>query len=160
MLDVIAALNDVNLSEQSKAAAALIIFYPEYEEITDHEAALKEIMRFLNCGDYGEETRSGALKLIDWEQDFPLIVAPINRIMRGEIRALERLHWRTFLSAFYEIGECALAQIVEIRRKRQKGKKLEKWEQEYYRQNKSSIDFKTRLKDEEASAIDGIMNGE
>jgi hypothetical protein len=159
MLDVIAALNDVNLSEQSKAAAALMIFYPEYEKIADHETALKEIMRFLNCGDEGAETGRNAVKLIDWEQDFKLIVAPINHIMCGEIRGFEYLHWWTFLSAFYEIGECALSQIVDIRSKRQKGKKLEKWEQEYYRQNKGLIDFKQRLTDEEAALKDEILNG-
>jgi hypothetical protein len=158
MLDIIAALNDVNMSEQSKAAAALMIFYPEYEEITDHETALKEIMRFLNCGE-DENAGRNALKLIDWEQDFQLIVAPINRIMCGEIRGFEYLHWWTFLSAFYEIGDCALAQIVDIRRKRQRGKKLEKWDKEYYRQNRELVDFKKRLTDGEAEIVNEILNG-
>jgi hypothetical protein len=157
MLDVIAALTDVNMSERSRVIAALIIFYPEYDEITDFEAASRELMRFLNCGEENSDEHCG--KLIDWEQDFPLIVAPINRIMSGEIRSFEYLHWWTFLSAFYEIGECTLSHVVDIRRKKQKGKKLEKWEREFYSQNKRIIDFKKRVSDEDKRLIEEIMNG-
>ena len=53
------------------------------------------------------------------------------------------MHWWTFLGYYMEIGECTLATIVSIRDKKRRGKKLEKWEQEYYRNNKKLIDLKT-----------------
>ena len=39
--------------------------------------------------------------------------------------------------------------ILSIRIKKSKGKKLEKWEQEFYRENKSLIDLKRKLTAEE-----------
>jgi len=45
-------------------------------------------------------------KLADWEQDFPLIVNPVNRVLGYEVRDCEYCHWWTFLSAYYEIGDC------------------------------------------------------
>ena len=40
-----------------------------------------------------------------------------------------------------EIGESTFSTVVSIREKKRKGKKLEKWEQEYYKNNKSIIDL-------------------
>lgn len=57
-------------------------------------------------------------KLVDWGQDFKLIVAPVNRILGLEARAEKYLHWWSFISAYYEIGECLFAQVIRIRRKR------------------------------------------
>ena len=42
------------------------------------------------------------------------------------------------------IGEGLFSNIVRIRHKKAKGKKLEKYEQEFYKENKSLIDFETK----------------
>ena len=46
--------------------------------------------------------------------------------------------------------------VLNIRQKKAKGKKLEKYEQEYYRENKNLIDFKAKYTDEEQAEIDRL----
>lgn len=61
-----------------------------------------------------------------------------------------------------EIGESLFSNIVHIRMKKAKGKKLDKWEQEFYKENKSLIDFKEKKEqrsEEEKSAIDELFYG-
>lgn len=50
---------------------------------------------------------------------------------------------------FHAIGEGQLSTIVSIRDKLRHGKKLEKWEQELYRENKASVDIQKRYSAEE-----------
>lgn len=42
-----------------------------------------------------------------------------------------------------------MSTLVSIRDKLRRGKKLEKWEQEYYRKNKDRVDLKKRYSAEE-----------
>lgn len=160
ILDIFEALNDPNLNENERAIAVLTMFYPDYETISDYEAAIKELYKFISCG---EETEKGQKhgKLIDWQQDFKLIVSPINQILGKEIRSIPYdldtntggLHWWTFVSAFQEIGDCFFAQVVRIRNKKARWKKLDKSEQEFYRQNKDIISIKTRYSEKEEELI-------
>lgn len=161
ILDVIAALNDIDLADFEKAMCALEIFYENLEDIPhEHmEAALKEVMTFINCGDCTQPPSSGP-SLMDWEQDFKLLVAPVNRVLGCEIRSTEYLHWWTFISAYYEIGECSFASVVSIRSKQKKGKKLEKWEQEFLRDNREIVELKTKTSKEEQSFINEILGME
>ena len=145
ILDICAALSDPELDNQEKGFAALTIFYPSFDEmpVDDYQEALEKCFWFINCGD-DERSDKRPLKLMDWEQDFNYIVAPINRGLGKEIRAAEYLHWWTFISAYYEIGgDCTFAQIVRIREKKAKGKPLDNQEQAWYRQNRSLVDFRT-----------------
>jgi hypothetical protein len=73
-----------------------------------------------------------------------MIVADINKVAGKEIRALPFVHWWTFLSWFHAIGEGQLSTVVSIREKLRKGKKLEDWEKDYYREHKQVIDLKKR----------------
>ena len=104
-------------------------------------------MWFVGGGDMPKGNQK--TKLADWNQDFPLIVNPVNRVLGYEVRDCEYCHWWTFLSAYYEIGDCLFAQVVAIRKKRKQGKKLDKYEQEFYRDNRDLIDIKVKLTDEE-----------
>ena len=90
---------------------------------------------------------------MDWQQDFPLIVAPVNRVLGQEVRAVEYLHWWTWVSAYQEIGDCTFAQVVSIRSKRAKGKKLDKSEQEFYKQNRQLVDFKRQYTEQDEDVI-------
>lgn len=151
VLDICAALSDTNLSEQEKAFVCLDIMYPGFLEMPQehYQEAIKQCFWFINCGAEEDGTRKTP-KLMDWEQDFQYIVAPINRVLGQEIRSIPYnqkentggLHWWTFISAYYEIGDCTFAQIVRIRGKKAKGKKLDKQDQEWYKQNRKLVDFK------------------
>lgn len=150
ILDICIALSDPDLSNQEKMFVALGIMYPDFNSIpsADYAEALEQCFWFINGGD--ETKQRKAPKLVDWEQDFKYIVAPINRVYGQDIRAIPYdsetnvggLHWWTFISAYYEIGDCLFAQIVRIRNKQARGKKLDKSEREWYRQNRELVDFK------------------
>lgn len=144
VLDICAALSDPELDGQEKAAVALTIFYPDAADMPpEHwQEAVESCLRFINGG--GEEPSRKAPRLVDWEQDFPYIVAPINRVMGQEVRAVEYLHWWTFLAAFYEIGDCTFAQIVRVRDRLARGGALDKTDREWYRRNRELVDFKRK----------------
>ena len=153
VLDVISALNDNELTEEEKIKCALIIFYENILDVDDFESAVNEMFKVINLGEeQSEEERKP--KLMDWEHDFNLLVAPINRVLGYEIREGKWLHWYTFLGAYYEIGECTFANVVSIRSKKAKGKKLEKWEQDFYRENKKMVDLPQNLTEEEQEWLD------
>ncbi len=159
-LDICVALADPELSNQDKAVALLAVLFEDYEAISDYEDAIKKALWFISCGDDKTPQRKTP-KLMDWEQDFPYIVAPINRIAGCEIRQLPYMHWWTFISCYYEIGECTFSNIVSIRNKKAKGKKLEPYEKEFYRENRELIDFKTNgITDDEMLLVKGLLGKE
>ena len=86
-------------------------------------------------------------------QDFDIIIAPINRIAGCEVRALEYLHWYSFLSFYQEIGDCLFAQVVRIRDKKAHGKSLDKQDREFYRKNRDIIDLKTTYTESEKDVL-------
>ena len=69
--------------------------------------------------------------------------------MGVEIRSVEYLHWWSFLSAYYEIGDCVFAQIVRIRNLKARGKSLDKADREWYQQNRELVDLKTTYTEQE-----------
>lgn len=138
------SLNGINLY------VCMSLFYVDFEQMpeSDYGEALQKLFWFVDCGEE-IQGQTPAPKRMDWEQDSSLIISDINRICGQDIRALPYLHWWTFISWFYGIGDGLLATAVSIREKKRKGKKLEEWEREYYREHKSQIDFKTVYTNEE-----------
>lgn len=153
VLDICTALTDPELSDRDKAETALVIFYPDFSEMPSghYEEAVRLCFWFINCGD--EEQSRKAPKLVDWEQDFKYIVAPINRVTGCEIRAKDYMHWWTFIAAYYEIGDCTFAQIVRVRDLLTRGKPLDKADREWYRQNRHLVDMKTKYTQEEDTIL-------
>lgn len=166
ILDIFEAINDPDLNDEDRALAVLQMFYPDFDRIEDYDAAIRECLKFINGGKE-EETGKKQPQLVCWEQDFPYIVAPVNRVLGEEIRGVEYdieanaggLHWWTFLSAYYEIGDCLFAQIVRIREKKAKGKKLDKSEQEFYKKNRDIIDIKRHYTEAEDDIIKAWTGG-
>lgn len=154
-LDIFAALADPEIDETNKALELLEILYIDAEKIPSryYQEAIKAGLIFLNGGNE-DANQAKRPQLVDWEQDFQYIVAPVNRVIGQEIRAIEYLHWWTFISAYYEIGDCTFAQIVRIRSQKAKGKNLDKTDAEWYRQNRDIVDLKNKYteKDEELLA--------
>lgn len=158
ILDIISVLNDVELTEQQKTYAALYIFYEKADIPSDGEEAIKEMFKFINRGVI-DENQSPIIKLMDWVQDFPVLVAPINRVLGNEIRSVEYLHWWTFIAAYMEIGECMFSFITGIREKQRKGIKLDRHEQEFYLKNREIVDLNSNLTKEEEDWINEILGG-
>ena len=83
-----------------------------------------------------------APRLMDWQQDAPLIAAGIRQAAGQDVRALPYLHWWSFLSAFDAIGDGTFATVVGLRDKLRRGKKLEPWELEFYRAHRAAVDLR------------------
>jgi len=154
VLEIISYLTDKNRTEYIRWRIAVGLFYEP--EVPDEylQDAMLYLSKFIS---YGSVDGKPGPKLIDWKQDVHMIVGDINKVAGQEIRALNYLHWWTFLSYFYGIGEGQLSTVVSIRRKKAKGKKLEKWEQEYYRDNKNVVDFASCESVEVKKEKDSIM---
>lgn len=152
ILDLLMALNDPELSDSDKKVSAymqsrviLEIMFPDCDNIPQEhiQEALDKVAEFIDMG-IGDDSKKP--KTMDWEQDAPIIIPAINKVLNKEIRAEKYMHWWTFLGAYMEIGEGLFSNIIHIRQKKAKGKKLEKWEQEFYKENKSLIDFQHKEK--------------
>ena len=140
VLDCFVCLQDVELDEQERILTALCIFYEDIEnfgQIMDvfctEEillAAVEGMYRFFNCGQESVGAKQNH-KLLDWELDSQLIVSAINNVAKKEIRAESYIHWWTFMGYYLAIGECPLSTVISIRDKIVRGKKLEKWEQDF-----------------------------
>jgi hypothetical protein len=154
VLDAICALNDGELTDEEKVKCALFIFYEDVSAIEDFDTAIKEMFRIINGGEEQEESAEQKPQLMDWQHDFPVLVAPINRVLGFEIRSVDYLHWMSLLSAYMEIGECTFSTIVSIRSKRAKGKKLESWEDEYLREHRKMVELPKKLTEEEKEWLD------
>lgn len=153
-LDIFEVLNDPELSQQERLTLALGFFYPEVEKIPEDclEQAVAECFRFLSGGQEEKEENKGPV-LMSWEQDFPLIIAPINRVVGREIREEPFFHWWSFLGAYMEIGECLFARVVSIREKRRSGRKLDKADEEFYRKNREMVELPQRLTTDEKELL-------
>ena len=145
VLEVIEKLNDMNEDEAVKRYVAMALFFDDFEKMPekDYVDAFRFMADFISAGE--EDDGVHRPKLIDWEQDRNIIASEINKVAGTEVRALRFLHWWTFLGYFSCIGDGQLALIVSIREKKNQGKKLEKYEQDFYRKNRSRVDLKQHI---------------
>ena len=165
VLDIFAALNDPDLNDQERVIAVLTMFYPDYKNLPNYEEAVKKLFWFLNAGEEQKDQRRRP-KLVDWQQDYRYIIPPVNRVLGTEVRSIPYdqstntggLHWWTFLGAYEEIdGNCIFSQIVRIRYRRAKGKKLDKVDQEFYRQNRDIVDIKRRYSADDEALVAKLL---
>lgn len=154
LLEIIEYMTNPSRPEFVRWQIALALFYEEEIPEEYQYQAMEYLSDFIG---YGSKDKATGVKLIDWHQDANIIVGDINKVAGMEIRAVPHLHWWTFLSYFYGIGEGQLSTLVSIRKKKAKGKKLEKWEQEYYQANKNAVDFQTADADIIRAEKDDIM---
>ena len=93
--------------------------------------------------------------LVDWEADFDLIAAAVNHVLGTECRALPYLHWRSFLGAYMEISPDSLfARVISMRDKLKTGRKIEKWEWNWYRKNRELVDLPMKFSDNEQTLLE------
>lgn len=146
ILEVFSYLEDPDLPEYLRWQIASALFYEGEIPAEHYGQALEYLVAFIGCG--GQPDKPGP-KLIDWQTDAMAIVSDINRVAGKEIRSMPFVHWWTFMAWFHGIGEGQLSAIVSIRDKLRRGKKLEDWERDFYRENKHRVDMKKRYSREE-----------
>ena len=149
VLNIFEAFNDTELNEKEKVIVMLKCLYVVVPE--DLEKAAEKAVWFIDGGSSATQSDRphNKVKLIDWEQDEQLIFSAVNKVAGTEIRTLDYLHWWTFLGFFNEIGEGLFSTVLNIRSKKAKGKKLEKYEQDFYKSHKDLIDIKKKYTEEE-----------
>ncbi len=146
ILEIFRHLDNPDEPEYIRWRVALALFYEGEIPEKDRQEAMEYLVQFISCG---EQEGKPAPRLLDWEQDAQIIVADVNKVAATEIRALPFLHWWTFMAYFNAVGEGQLSTLVSLRDKLRRGKKLEKWEREYYQKNKARVDLKKRYSAEE-----------
>lgn len=158
ILQIIGILTDEEADGWERVYLALGLFYDDFDRLpqADYREAYGQLCRFLACGQE-EDGGKPSVKLIDWEQDERMIAAEVNKVAGCEVRALPYLHWWTFIGYYSGIGEGPLAAVVGIRSKLKRGKKLEKWEREYYNEHRREIDLRRKYTPEEREERDRLL---
>lgn len=134
-LDVITAFGDESLSESEKVQAAMeIMYFPVLPPEKHIQEAFEQILWFLDCGIQHEDGPKP--RTMDWEKDSSIIFPAINKIAGFEVRCNKVIHWWTFYGWFMEIDDGLFSQVLAVRQKLAKGKKLEKWEREFLNNNR------------------------
>lgn len=168
MLDVNEALSDNEETQEYRLHCAIVIFYENYKEIPDPltanteeeimfiQEAVNKITEILRLGEPVEdETEKNKPKLMDWNKDFHLIAPAVNRILGYDVRDPNKYtHWYTLVGAFGEIGDCYFAQIMNVRKKKLTGKKLDEQDMQFYKEHKKDVDLSTELSEEEKEWLD------
>lgn len=153
ILDILKVFSSSEYEDDEKNMIFFIILFPELENLPreHYEEAAQKAVDFLDMGMTSRDKKRPTA--MNWEKDAPIIIPAVNKVMGTEVRSVEYLHWWTFLGAYMEIGESLFSTVLNIRQKRIKGKKLEKYEREFYRENKKLVDLKSadteRDKDEQ-----------
>ena len=157
-LKVFVACDDVELLDSEKMEVMLKLIYNDFESISpnDYQEAIEQAVWFLDGGSILDKAKEQQKKVIDWEQDENYIFSAINKVANNEVRAVDYMHLWTFLGYFCEMGEGMLQNILNIRIKKNKGKPLDKAEQEFYRDNQELIDIREKYTEEEEKERDRL----
>lgn len=140
ILEIFSYLEDPDLPEQVRWRIALALFYEQPVQQAHRQAALDYMVRFLCCG----VPDTPGPKRMDWQHDAAAIIAGVNRAAGREIRSAPYIHWWSFLSWFHAMEPGQLSTVVSIREQLRRGKPLEPWQKEYYRENKAAVDLPVR----------------
>ena len=159
ILKIIEAINDPDLEDKEKVYVSLFILYPDFDDfnVEDIKDAYMKACEFIDCGLKTSEKKKSGQKIMDFIEDEALIIPAINKVAGKEIREMEYLHWWTFMGYYMEIGESTYSTVIHIRSKKQKHKKLEKWEEEFYSNNKELIDLKEKVSEEEKEEKERLL---
>ncbi len=149
------AYRDNKLSDYEKSMVCLKCLFQETPKGLNK--ALEKAVWFLDGGDM-PKSKQAPSPMMDWEQDQYIIFPALNKVAGYEIRSVNYLHWWSFLGLFHGIDEGLYSQVMNIRAKKIKGKRLEKWERDFYIEHKELIDIRHELTAEEQAELDFINN--
>lgn len=163
VLKIFQAFDDPELTDSEKCFICMKNLFSDFKNIPekDLQTAVNQAYWFVGGGNIPEKNNARNTKIIDWEQDEFLYFPAVNKVAGFETRAVKFLHWWTFLGFFNEIGEGLFSQVLHIRDKKSRGKKLEKWENEFLCMNKNLIEIRkkyTKEELEERERINALLN--
>lgn len=164
---ILQAAGDKSLNDWEKATVIIYNLFCDDIPDDDIEEALKEAAWFLDGGNNYDDSPASPKPIVNWEQDERPMFAAVNKVAGREIRKPEPLHWWTFLALLSEIEDGMFSQMINIRRKLNEGKPLDKTEKEFYQRNKSIIDIREdtsreylEMIKEEKERLNKMLSGE
>ena len=147
VLDILSAFGDEDVTEEGRIITTIeILYYPIRPPKEHFQEAFDKALWFIDCGIERDDIPKP--RTMDWEKDSPIIFPAINKVAGFEVRGGKVIHWWTFYGWFMEINDGLFSQVLSIRQKLSKGKKLEKWEREFLANNKNLCEL------EESSSAD------
>lgn len=149
VLNVLLAFDDPELTNAEKGYVCLRNLYVDYDDIPrdQMQAAYDAAIEFIDHGHPDEKKPSK--KTMDWEQDASLIFPAVNHVAGFEVRSADYIHWWTFMGYFMEIKDSTYSTVLSLRQKKARGKKLEKYEQEYWKNNRGICELRRKETEEE-----------
>lgn len=171
ILLILFAFNDPELTQEDIALTMLDILYKDIEVLegagsiyvkykdkmlsqSEVGEAMQKAVEFIDAG--VEPDGRPKPRTMDWEQDAAIIFPSINKCAGRDVRSLKYMHWWTFLGFFMEIPDGTFMQVLNIRQKKQRNEKLEKWESKFYRDNKKLCDLQNKYTDEEKEKLEAL----
>ena len=153
ILKIFRVFGDETLPPMLRWLTALRLFYRQEIPISHRQAAMEYLGDFLRCG--GED--SPGEPLFSWEKDAAPIIAGVNAAAGREVRMEENVHWWTFLGWFHAMPTGMFSALISIRKKLRAKQKLEPHEEEFYRENKSLVDWKPSGDDPEKLRLNALL---
>ncbi len=156
ILNILISMSDPNMEAWEKQEVMYRIVYPDWQLIpaSAFSVACEKAVEFI---DYTVPDSRPKPRTMDWQQDAAIIIPAINKVAGKEVRAAEYLHWWTFMGYFMEIEDGMFSQVLSIRQKKARGKKLENWEREFERNNAELVKLKKVVSVEQQKEKDSIM---
>ena len=161
ILYILSIFSDPDYESDERGVICLRVMFPDWRQIPpeQYRAALEAASAFIDGPlppDSGGHEHGKRPRVMDWQQDAGLIIPAVNRVVGTEVRALEYMHWWTFLGAYMEIGDCLYSTVLSIRQKRAKGKKLETYEQAFYKANRALVDLRKQQTEQDAQRKEAL----
>lgn len=156
IINILIMFEDPDLTKEEKVWDCLDILFYGIDNIPqkDYDAAFQAALKFIDHGI--DSNSSSSPRLMDWEKDEPILIPAINKSAGFDVTSVKYIHWWTFMGYYMEIGESVFAQVINIRSKKKKGKKLEKYEEEFYKQNKALIKLPVKRSKEEQAKYERL----
>ncbi len=156
VLKILCAFNDPELENEEKIYISLYILFENFDDIPQkhYKEAFEKAISFIDQN--ATESNKHSPRVMDWEQDENIVFPAINKIAGFETRASKYIHWWTFMGYYMEISEGIFSQVLALRSKKAKGKKLEKWEKEFWSNNHDICVLKTKLTEEEKIELENL----
>lgn len=156
ILNILISMSDPDMEAWEKQEVMYRILYPDWQliPVSEYKEACEKAVEFI---DYTVSDSRPKPRTMDWQQDASIIIPAVNKVAGKEVRAVQYLHWWTFLGYFMEIEDGMFSQVLAIRQKKAKGKKLEKWEKEFERNNIALVKLQKKESKEQREEKDNIL---
>lgn len=109
-------MQDNELSEEEKVEQALILYYPNLEEITNYKEAIENIIWFYKCGkeevkenvDEESNMKNRQKQIYSYEFDAEYIYSAFMEQYNIDLNNISYLHWWKFKALFNSLNENVL----------------------------------------------------